>query len=55
MFGFSDGDEDAQRLWNLIHYKMYLTNKEFKEFAPTYLIISAVVIVIVIIAVICLV
>jgi len=40
------GDEDDQRFWNLIIYKMYLSDKEMEEAAPFMLGVFAVIAVI---------
>lgn len=35
MFGSKD-DEDSQRWWNLMIYKMYATDKEIDEMMPVF-------------------
>lgn len=52
MFGLGNNDEE-QRTWNFILFKMPLTDKELEEAGPTIIITTIAAIIIIIIFILC--
>ena len=45
MFGLGGNNEDDQRLWNMIMFKVPMSDKELEDSSPAILIVFAVILV----------
>lgn len=49
MFGLGDNNEEDQKFWNLLMFKVYASDKELESYAPWALLVVAVIVTLVVI------